>query len=209
MAIRIIVVEDDDVVRKSTVSLLNAFGDLECVAAAASAEEFVRLAPAVDADLALMDIGLPGQNGIECVRSMRPQHPNLLFMMFTSHNSWEEVFQALIAGAKGYVLKDDPPARLRQDILDVTQRRSPMSGQIAALVLEFIARAEAAMNSSSIDNLPGVWLLTPREREVAQYLREGLTDKEIAVRLNIAHNTVRTHVRNIYDKLEGYRRPRL
>ncbi|MCB9284792.1 MAG: response regulator transcription factor [Lewinellaceae bacterium] len=198
MSIRIAIVEDDDEIRKLTCSILNFYPDLECVGVFGSGEEFSDALSSLKIDVALMDIGLPGLSGIECVRRCHPFLPATEFIMFTDHTDSREVFEALAAGASGYVLKGGLPEHLAEAIREVHAGGSPMSRQIARMVAGSFSRTES--------QFPKLEKLTPQEQEVLKYLDKGLSYKEIASEKFVSEHTIRSQVRSIYQKLEVHTR---
>ncbi len=194
MPIRVSIVEDDDEVRKSLAVLLNGSEGFECVSTHRSAEEALTAIPARRPDVVLMDINLPGQSGIECVRQLKARLPATHFLMLTMYEDSKLIFQSLGAGASGYLLKRTAPAKLMEAIQEMQGGGAPMSGTIARIVVQhFQDRPAPASETDS---------LSPREREVLDLLAKGHRYKEIAERLGISFDTVRAHLRNIYDKLQ-------
>jgi len=164
------------------------------VASCASGEEALERLPKAQVDVALMDIGLPGMSGIECIRALKVEIPQTQIMMLTVFEDDERIFQSLAAGATGYLIKKTPPAKLLEAITDLHAGGSPMSNQIARrLVREFQKPAESSPETES---------LSPRESEVLHLLAKGFLYKEIAAHLFLSKHTVRTHLRNIYEKLQ-------
>jgi DNA-binding NarL/FixJ family response regulator len=198
MPIRIAIVEDDSEIRKLTCSILNFYPDLECIGLFGSAEEFKDALPSLHTDVVLMDIGLPGLSGIECIRQCRSGLPSVEFIMFTDHTDSREVFEALAAGASGYVLKGGLPEQLAEAIREVHAGGSPMSRQIARMVAGSFKRTEPLY--------PDLENLTPQEREVLKFLDKGLSYKEIASEKFVSEHTIRSQVRSIYRKLEVHTR---
>ena len=192
--IRIAIVEDDKTVRDGLQMLLNGSPGFSCVAAYSNGEDAVTGLPEVNPDVVLMDINLPGMNGIECILSLKEQNLSMLFIMLTVFENTDAIFQSLSAGASGYLLKQTPPAKLLESIQDVFHGGSPMSGEIARKVVQSFQHPAAASKQ-----LPG---LTKREEEILSYLVKGYFYKEIAGLLFISTETVRTHIRNIYEKLQ-------
>jgi DNA-binding NarL/FixJ family response regulator len=192
--IRIAVVEDDKTVRDGLQMLLNGSPGFSCVAAYGTGEEAVAGLPGVNPDVVLMDINLPGMNGIECIISLKEQNLSMLFIMLTVFENTDAIFQSLSAGATGYLLKQTPPAKLLESIQEVFHGGSPMSGEIARKVVQSFQHPEGTSKQ-----LPG---LTKREEEILSYLVKGYFYKEIAGLLFISTETVRTHIRNIYEKLQ-------
>jgi DNA-binding NarL/FixJ family response regulator len=149
-------------------------------------------------DVVLMDIGLPNQSGIDCIRVCRDDFPKIEYIMFTDHTDSKEVYEALSVGATGYVLKGDTPERLAEAIRDVMAGGSPMSRRIARMVTTFFKRVEPLY--------PALKKLTPEERTVLLGLDEGKTYKEIAIQKFVSENTIRSQVRSIYEKLQVHTR---
>lgn len=199
--IRVALVEDDSRIRASLISLFELADGCRCVNAFASAEEALAGAVADIADVVLMDINLPGQSGIECVAELKRRNPALLVIMLTVYEDADKIFAALRAGASGYLLKRTPPAELLEAIRDVRNGGSPMSSLIARKVVASFQDAGAARPAGQA---PAAALppLTPREKDILDALAKGLLYKEIAERLGIGATTVRTHLRNIYEKLQ-------
>ncbi len=191
--LRVVLVEDEDDLRKLTASQLNMQADLECIAAFRTAEEFEAALPSLQPDVVLMDIGLPGKSGIQSVVSSLEKYPDLEFVMFTTHTEEVEIVDAMTAGANGYVLKHEPIDRIALAIREVHNGGSLMSRSIARVVHRQLQKKQTP--------LPGTETLTNRELEVLERLKKGMTYKEIAEELVISDQTVRTHIRNIYKKL--------
>jgi DNA-binding NarL/FixJ family response regulator len=192
--IRIAVVEDDKTVREGLQMLLNGSLGFSCVATYGNGEDAVAGLPAVKPDVALMDINLPGISGIECILALKEQKIPIQFIMLTVFEDSDDIFHSLSAGASGYLLKQTPPAKLLEAIQDVYRGGSPMSGEIARKVVQSFQHPlpdYAAANG-----------LTKREDEILGYLVKGYFYKEIAGLLFISVETVRTHIRNIYEKLQ-------
>ncbi|MBE0648957.1 MAG: response regulator transcription factor [Bacteroidales bacterium] len=192
--IRIAVVEDDKMVRDVLEILLNGSPGFACVAVYGSGEEAVAGLPEVNPDVVLMDINLPGISGIECIIRLRELGLPMLFIMLTIFEDSDAIFQSLSAGASGYMLKQTPPARLLDAIQDVYHGGSPMSREIARKVVQSF---QHLTTGTGTDNG-----LTAREEEILSYLAKGLLYKEIASLLFIGVETVRTHIRHIYEKLQ-------
>ena len=199
--IKIAIVEDNTDVRKLTASLLNQFSDIECVGSFESAEAFSAAVPHLQADVVLMDIGLPKQNGIECVRQNAEKYPNLEFIMYTDHADSKDVFNALRAGANGYVLKGGLMEQLAENIRDIKAGGSPMSRQFARMALEYLRKTE--------QDYPELDKLTEQEHEVLKGLYKGWAYKEIATHRFVSEHTVRSQVRSVYSKLQVHTRAEL
>jgi two-component system, NarL family, response regulator LiaR len=198
MLIKVAIVEDDSDIRQITVNLIGFYSDLECVGAFASAEAFKEKLPSLDVHIVLMDIGLPQQNGIACIEQLHPQFPEIEFIMFTDHYDGKEVFKALSVGASGYVLKGGKSEQLVEAIREVVAGGSPMSHQISRMVIRSFQNTEPQF--TELDTL------TKQEREILNSLDKGWGYKEIAAQHFISENTVRSHIRNIYKKLEVHTR---
>ena len=196
--IKIAIVEDDADIRKLTASLLNFYADMECIGIYSSAEEFSLALPLHQPDVVLMDIGLPKQNGIECVRENHAKFPEVEFVMFTDHTDTQGVFEALAAGATGYVLKGGMPEKLVDAIREVKNGGSPMSRQISRMVTAYFHRTEP--------QFPELENLTEQERVVLNGLDKGWSYKEIAAKRHVSEHTVRSQVRSIYEKLQVHTR---
>ena len=192
--IYVAIVEDDDEVRSSMKEFLLATDDLSCVADFANAEDFIKQFPSLNVDVVVMDISMPGMSGIQCVSQLKPRRPEVQFLMCTSHMEAEKTFDSLCAGATGYILKNSPPEKVFDAIRDIHRGGSPMSSQIARLVV-----------SSFPDKKKNISLLetfTTREQEILYALAKGYQYKEIADQLFISIETVRTYLRKIYEKLQ-------
>ncbi len=192
--IRIAVVEDDNTVREGLKILLDGSEGIRCVAACSSGEEAVGLLPGLQPNVVLMDINLPGMNGIECVLTLKLAHPAMQFIMLTVFENSENIFNSLKAGASGYLLKHTPPAKLIESVIEVYRGGSPMSTEIARKVVQSF---QSRGSKSKVMNL-----LTKREEEILSSLAKGFLYKEIADHLNISMDTVRSHIRHIYEKLQ-------
>ena len=192
--IRIAVVEDDLTVREGLQILLQGTPGLTCVATFASGPDALDGLPEIKPDVVLMDIDLPGLNGIECILKLKAQHFPGQFIMLTVFEDSNAIFHSLAAGASGYLLKETPPAKLLEAIQDVYKGGTPMSSEIARKVVESFHQPE-----NEIKNDSG---LTDRENEILSHLAKGYMYKEIAELLYISIDTVRSHIRHIYEKLQ-------
>ncbi|HVM88855.1 MAG TPA: response regulator transcription factor [Puia sp.] len=190
--IKICLVEDIKEVREGMVSLLTLDERFEMLAAYPDAETAAENLPEWDADVVIMDINLPGMSGIECIRKVKRKCPHSQFIMFTMYEDDEKVFEALQAGANGYLLKKTPLSKITDSLIELYEGGAPMSTQIARKVIERMHMHEAENEKAN---------LSSREHEILQWLAKGLLYKEIADRLNITTGTVRQHLHRIYEKL--------
>jgi len=149
--------------------------------------------PGIQPDVVLMDINLPGMNGVECVRRLKPLVPATQIIMLTVYQNAENIFNALAAGATGYLLKQTPPEELLTAIQEVHAGGSPMSSHIARKIVQSFQRPVTTSSESQT--------LTPREAEVLELLAKGFLYKEIADATKVTYATVHTHIRHIYEKL--------
>jgi DNA-binding NarL/FixJ family response regulator len=192
--INVAIVEDDDEVRKYLQEYLAASPELFCVGSYSRAEDLIRNFKTMNVDVVMMDISLPGINGIQCVSMLKQMRPEVQFLMCTSHQEPEKTFDSLCAGATGYIVKNSTPEEYIEAIKDIFNGGSPMSPQIARLVV-----------SSFPDKKKNTGLLatfTVREQEILQALAKGYQYKEIADELLISIETVRTYLRKIYQTLQ-------
>jgi DNA-binding NarL/FixJ family response regulator len=191
--IAVSIVEDDPQVRASLAKLINSSPGYRCVSEHATAENALQDIPKMSPDVALMDINLPGLNGVECARRLKPILPATQIIMLTVYQNTENIFNALAAGATGYLLKQTPPAELLAAIREVHDGGSPMSSHIARKIVQsFQQPAPAAREAQT---------LSPREAQVLDLLAKGYLYKEIADTMKVTYATVHTHIRHIYEKL--------
>jgi DNA-binding NarL/FixJ family response regulator len=193
MSISVSIVEDVKEIREGLCALINGSEDFKCVSSFSNAESALKNIIDDKPDVVLMDIGLPGMSGVDCIRRLKSKKPELQIIMLTVYEDNDHIFNALVAGASGYLIKKTPPAKLLEAIQDVYNGGSPMSGQIARKVISTFQ----SMNKSSDETEN----LSHREQEILSYLAKGFRYKEIAEKLFISIETVRTHLRNIYEKL--------
>jgi DNA-binding NarL/FixJ family response regulator len=193
VSIRVAVVEDEQALRQSLVALLNRAPGFACVGEFADGRSALEGLAATDADVILMDIQLPKLRGIECVRKLKEVLPDTPVLMFTMFADDEVVFEALEAGAVGYVLKRATPDYLLSAINDAHAGGSPMTSQIARKVVQRLHKPRASQ--------PAAEGISPREEELLQHLAKGRAYKEAAAAMGISLDTVRTYIRRIYEKL--------
>lgn len=193
MLTRVAIVEDDRKAREIFVDWVNRTDGFRCISDHGSAEDALAALPALDPKVVFMDINLPGMNGVECVRRLKALLPETQFVMLTVYEDSDHIFQALQAGATGYLLKRTPRAELVGALRDVHAGGSPMTTNIARKVVKAFHQVTPPQ--------PTVAELSTRENEVLQLLAQGFLYKEIADTLNVAVPTVNTYIRRIYEKL--------
>src|SRR5262245_10953831 len=198
MSIRVGIVEDNDSIRESLSLIVDGSPGMQCCAAARSAEEALRLFPRFLPQVVLMDIHLPGQSGIDCVRQLKTLLPAVQIIMLTIETDSRKVFESLKAGATGYLVKNLPPTQILSAIEEVHRGGSPMSSQIARLVVQKFQETNVEAETAP--------KLTGREKEILSLAAKGYRSKEIADVLSVSPQTVQTHFRNIYEKLHVYSR---
>ncbi len=174
------------------INLLKKDDRFQVLASYSNAETAAEELQAWQPDIVIMDINLPGMNGIECIRKTKAQCPKTQFIMFTIYEDDEKVFEALVAGASGYLLKKTSFEKICESLVELSKGGSPMSTQIARKVVNRLRSTESTAELE---------ILSPRENEVLNYLAKGLLYKEIAIKLNITANTVRQHIHKVYEKL--------
>jgi len=187
------IIEDVPEIRDGLRVLIGSSDGFVCTETYATAEEALLHLPQTLPDVVLMDIQLPGISGIECVRKLKPQCSSTQFIMSTVYEDDENIFESLKAGAAGYLLKKTAPEKILEAITEVYRGGSPMSSQIARKVIA------SFQQKSSIDEAE---MLTPKEKQILKALSKGLRYKEIAAEMGISMETVRTHARHIYEKLQ-------
>jgi DNA-binding NarL/FixJ family response regulator len=188
--IKISIVEDDGGIRESLAVLVNMGEGFRCISTFASVEAALKMLPQEWPDVLLMDINFPRMSGIDGVAKLKALRPELQVIMLTVYADDEKIFKSLKAGANGYLLKQTPPAEILEAIAEVHRGGAPMSGQIARKVVHHFQHQSADTEK-----------LSKRELEILNHIAEGYHNKEIAQKLDIAFETVRTHVRRIYEKL--------
>lgn len=201
MSLRISIVEDDPEIRDGISFLLNQTPGFACINSYATAEAALAGIPGDAPDVVLMDINLPAMNGVECVRRLTAQLPELVVLMLTVYEDTDAIFQSLTAGASGYLLKRTSSAELIESIRQARDGSSPMSGHIARKVVQYFHRVP----SPSLAPKP-LEVLSPREQAVLERLAQGCLYKEIAEQLGISLDTVRKHLGQVYRKLHVHSR---
>ncbi|HZV34620.1 MAG TPA: response regulator transcription factor [Verrucomicrobiae bacterium] len=187
------IVEDNAVMRNTFCQWINAAPGFRCVFSCATAEEALAEIPQLNPDVVLMDIHLPGESGIACTAQLKEKLPGVQVIIVTVYRNHELIFQALQAGACGYLLKRSSPEELLKAISEVRSGGAPMTSEIARMLVEAFQKKPASLVSGDG--------LTQRESEILVLLAEGLSNKEIAHRVKISYDTVRAHLRHIYEKL--------
>lgn len=193
MSIHVAIVEDDASARENLAAYIHGTPGFACVAACASAEEGLRHIPKSTAEVALVDIRLPGKSGVEFVREFKALCPRVQIIMLTVETDSAPVFESFKAGAAGYLVKTATPEKILEAVREVHAGGAPMSSQVARMVVS--AFREPSLNAAVT---PG---LSPREMEILRLLSRGDRSKEAADKLGIGVGTVNTHIRHIYEKL--------
>ena len=193
MPITVSIVEDNDKLRGTLARVLNRAEGFRCVSQYASAEDALKDLPNVKPEVVLMDINLPGMNGVECVRQLKPLLPQTQVMMLTVYEDTENIFNALAAGANGYMLKRTSTKELIEAIHEVKRGGSPMTMHIARKVVQSFQKSAPAQSTEN---------LSEREQQVLDLLSQGLIYKEISDKLGIGYETVHTYIRRVYEKLQ-------
>ena len=193
--IRVVIFEDNSSLRRGLSTLINGSIGFECTGAFGNCENLIKNITDTKPDVVLMDIEMPGMNGIEAVKILKPQFPEIKILMETIFEDDEKVFHSICSGAEGYILKNTPPAQILSAIREIYEGGAPMSPSIASKVLSmFKAGTSFRLNEN--------YNLTEREREVLKYLVEGMSYKAVAEKCFVSLDTISSHVKNIYKKLQ-------
>jgi DNA-binding NarL/FixJ family response regulator len=192
--IRVVIIEDRKEIRAGLVALIGGTPEYSCVGNYSSIEEALSRIEAAPPDVALVDIGLPGMSGIEGIRLLRERHPAIAFLVMTVYDDDNRIFNALCAGATGYLLKRTTPARLLESIAEVAQGGAPMSPEVARRVVELFRQFHPPEKAD--------YQLTPHEVKILKLLVAGHNYKTAAIELGVSLNTVSFHVKHIYEKLQ-------
>ncbi len=213
-AINVIIVEDNDIIREGLAMLINGTDGFYCTASFPDCESMLEAIEILKPDVLLMDIQLPGMSGIEGVKRVKKIFPELDILILTIYEESDLIFEALCAGASGYLVKKTPPSRLLEAIKETYEGGSPMSANIARKVVNLIQHTKFGSNStetispklikranSSAETNKENSNFTEREHEILNALVQGNSYQAIADSLFISTNTVRYHIRNIYRKL--------
>jgi len=194
--ISVCIVDDSKELRNALEEIIGMSDGYKCIGTIGTAEEALWQLPLLRPDVILMDINLgSAESGIDCVRQLKPRIPETNFMMCTVYEENEKIFEALSAGASGYILKKTDPTRMLEAIRELYEGGAPMSSQIARKVIAAFQQKNPAVQSEDLDELSN------REKEILEFLSRGLMYKEIAAQLFLSPETVRKHAYNIYEKL--------
>lgn len=193
MPIKVAIVEDLQEVADGLAAILQQDSEIQLNGSFRTAEAAIIELPLLMPDIVIMDINLPGITGIECVKKIKAITPSIQFMMFTVYENNDQVFEALKAGASGYLLKKTAPVQIIESIKELYAGGSPMSASIARKLVNVFQQEQTDTHESA--------KLTPREREVLELTAKGLLYKEIAGQLGIGFGTVRQHLYKVYEKL--------
>lgn len=202
MDIKICIVDDNRDIRSALEQIINMSEGYRLLAAFSNGEEATLKIPILKPDVVLMDINLgETESGIDIVKQLKAENPEILFMMCTVYEDDEKIFEALSAGASGYILKKTAPVKLLEAIRELHEGGSPMSSQIARKVVAAFQNRSPVAAETVVHEDPSLALLSNREKEILEHLARGLLYKEIAANLFISQETVRKHVYHIYEKL--------
>jgi DNA-binding NarL/FixJ family response regulator len=200
--ITVAIVEDNAAVCASLEKMINASDRCRCVSTSRNGAQALKTIPKLRPDVVIMDINLPDLTGIECTTRLKAQLPRTQFLVLTVYNDSRQIFQALEAGASGYLLKRSTSEAIVQAVCDVHAGGAPMSAEIARKVVQSFQRPAAAPPNSANE----IAALTPREMEILRLVTEGLATKEIADRSGVSYTTICTHLGHIYEKLHVHSR---
>jgi DNA-binding NarL/FixJ family response regulator len=191
---RVCIVEDDRDLREAMSLMIQFTDNYQFMSAFQNAEEAIEKLKDAEVDAILMDINLPGDSGIECVKKLKALLPKVLFLMCTSYEDDDKIFQSLKAGASGYILKTDGPVKIINALDELFEGGSPMTSSIARKVVASFSKVN--INDANVETL------TSREKEILDSLARGKMNKEVANELDISLGTVRKHIQHIYEKLQ-------
>lgn len=201
MPIKIGLAEDNPNLRKSLANNMSLFEEVELIFIGANGIEVLKLLDEHKPDLILMDINMPGMNGIDATRFVKEKYPEIKVMMLTVFDEEDKIFQSILAGASGYMLKDEKPGKIMEAIEECMDGGAPMSAVIASKALQLL-RGKHLQQTKNAEE----YGLTKREVEILQKTSEGLTNNQIAEQLFISPKTVRKHIEHIYQKLQVHNR---
>jgi DNA-binding NarL/FixJ family response regulator len=194
MNIRVTIFEDNTNLRRGLATLINGSSGFECVGAFGNCDKLIKNISETKPDVVLMDIEMPGMNGIEAVKMLKPQFPGVKILMETVFEDDEKVFHSICNGAEGYILKNTPPSQILEAIREIHEGGAPMTPSIASKVLAMFKAGTSFPSDESYN-------LTDREMEVLKYLVDGMSYKLISEKCFVSIDTVSSHVKNIYKKL--------
>lgn len=205
MPISVCIVDDNQDIRSALEQIIQMSDNCLLLGSFATAEDAIQKIPALKPNVVLMDINLDeGDSGIDIVRKLKPDNPEILFMMCTVYEEDEKIYEALTAGASGYILKKTAPVKLLEAIKELYEGGAPMSSLIARKVVAAFRQhrpAEALVPAENTTAAGNIRMLSSREKEILELLAKGMVYKEIAAQLFISAETVRKHVYHIYEKL--------
>ena len=193
--LNVVVVEDNDAIREGLKILIDGTEGYSCIGAFEDCESMLKQIKKLNPDVMLMDLAMPGMGGIEGIKKVKAILPELTILVLTIYEENDRIFDALVAGASGYLIKKTPPSKLLEAIKEAYEGGAPMSAQIARKVIEYFQNPKSTIQHKN------EYILTPREKEILSGLVEGHNFKAIADSLFISIETVRFHFRNIYKKL--------
>lgn len=193
MPVRIVIFEDNDILRNSLVTLLDSAAEYQVAGSYAGVSEVEKIIREKFPHVVIMDIDMPGMDGISAVPVIKEINPDISIIMYTQYEDDDKLFRSISAGADGYILKKTPPRMLFEAIEEVCQGGAPMSPSIARKVMASFHNTPAS-GRQRFD-------LTPRETEILQLLIKGFSVKLIASEIKVSYDTVKTHLKNIYRKL--------
>ena len=203
MNIKVAIFEDNPLLRDSLFQLINGSEGFVCTGAFGDCSDLMRKVESANPDVILMDIDLPGMNGIEAVGKINQSHPEIMVIMQTVFNDNERIFQSITAGASGYLLKNTSPARILESIREAATGGAPMTPSIAHKILEVFRGKKPALPTKEQSQL------NDRQQEILDCIFNGMSYKLIAEKLFISVDTVRYHVKNIYEILHVHSRDEL
>jgi DNA-binding NarL/FixJ family response regulator len=196
--IRVAIVEDDDWLRSSLATEISSAAGFQCLGSFRSAELALKNIPTLNPDVVLMDINLPGMDGVQCVRQLKEVCPKIQFLMLTVYEESDRIFNSLQAGARGYLLKRTAMEELFDGIRQVMDGGTPLTDHIARKIVHYFN--QLGQRASTLESL------SPRETKVLEVLAQGLSYKEAAHSLTLSIDTIRMNVRHIYHKLHVHSR---
>lgn len=190
--ITICIIEDIEEIQRGLKSIIESDSRFKLLGCFTTAETAIAELPLLNPEIVIADINLPGKSGIDCVQEIKRTNAKIQFIMFTIYEDNDQVFEALKAGASGYILKNTAPDKIIESVIELYEGGSPMSPKIARKVLNTFSQTK-----TSVDEL-----ISKREKEVLELLSKGFLYKEIADKLNISFSTVKRHLNHIYQKLQ-------